>query len=250
MEIKAQQEFLLNQLIKEESDKLHSEHFSGSLRELSKIHKGLVEEELARIFSVTFQILEKIDSQKLMTEFLKSYVPTSASLLEIPMSFFDFLKHHSLSSDIPLLSAMAKLELRREEARFIPSSKELSVEELLQKFAKSEVATLSLQAHVQVSTFELPVWTLWQWSKFCRDKELDASEQGECERLPIEEYQESVMSYRCNDEVRTVKVSRDEANFLRAMRAGKTIAELETQFGKGHRSFLETLLADGLLKID
>lgn len=123
---------------------------------------------------------------------------------------------------------MAKLRLEREEARLLPSTTELSVEELLQKFVHADEATLSLQPHVQVSSFELPVWTLWQWAISCQQSnatvnECDVAEaEQSCARLPIQEYQESLMSYRCEGTVRTVKIWRD-GEFFKSAASGEAI---------------------------
>lgn len=246
MELKDHQESLLRILLRETEQHSNHELTSGSVDCIMDQHCREVRAQVVRVFPVFQKTIGEVDFEKLLIEFFAHYRPLSADLREVSQEFFDFFGKHPLARDIPVLLGMAKLELRREQARLAPHVGALNVDGLLHKLSCPVTSTLSLQAHVQVSTFEHPVYTLWQWAKLCSD----SATSDECAHVPIQEYAESVLSFSRGAVVETRKISRSEANFLRDSRAGKTLAQIEGSLGKIDRSFIEALIADELLMVD
>lgn len=246
MELKDHQESLLRILLRETEQNSAQELLLGSIDSIFDQHCREVHRQVVRVFPVFKKTIGEADFEKILLEFFARYRPLSADLREVAPEFFSFFAKHSLAADIPILLGMAKLELRREQARLLPHFKALSVEALFDKLAQPALSTLSLQPHVQVSTFEHPVFTVWKWAQLCTE----SATNDECSRLPIEEYAESVVSYSKGENVETRKITRVEANFLRDLRAGKTLAQIEASLGKIDQSFIESLIADELLGVD
>ena len=219
---------------------------SGSMWAIFDQHLESVRSEILRIFPVVQKTLSKEEFEKVLLSFSSVYRPTSADVREISEEFFKFFSRHPRAIEIPVLLGIAKLELQREQARLAPELNSMGFEVLIQRLADPTKATLSPQPHVRVASFLHPVFTLWQWSKSCSE----SSREEECARLPITEYEESVLSFRKGMLIESRKISTTEVHFMKELSAGKTLEQIENSIGKINQKFVEELIAESLLVMD
>ena len=246
MELKEHQESLLRLLLNENTSNSSFDWMSGSMWAIFDQHLDSIRSEVLRIYPVVQKTLGKEEFEKVLLGFSAVYRPTSADVREISEEFFKFFSRHPRAIEIPVLLGIAKLELQREQVRLAPEMNSMGFELLIQKLADPKRATLSPQPHVRVASFSHPVFTLWQWSKSCAD----SAGEDECARLPIAEYEESVLSFRKGSLIETRKITVSEARFVKELSAGKTLEQIESSFGKINQKFVEELITQSLLVMD
>jgi hypothetical protein len=246
MDLKSQQELMLRYLFEEGTDSDDTQSELASLGLLKGDHEQSISSKLLEVYPVLARTVGLEDFSVLNIQFMKQYRPTSSDLADCSLSFYEFFKTHEIINEIPMLLDLARLELRRIQSAQAPSLAALSLDVLLQQGDGLDSITLSLQPHVFVSQFHHPVYTIWLWALAC-----DGQDDEACSRLPIQEYAESVLTFRSGSHIVTRKISREASVFLKEFKAGKTLAAVEASHDyKEGRELLEYMIRQRLLVAD